>query len=65
MRFCLMLLLLLSAAPAVLFGPATHAASPANDPFEQTWSRTDLPVAAGQVNRTWMWGPEATHRRLS
>ena len=25
--------------------------------FERTWARTDLPVAQGQVNRTWMWGP--------
>ena len=26
--------------------------------FERTWSRTDLPVATGEVDRTWMWGPE-------
>jgi hypothetical protein len=25
-------------------------------PFERTWSRTDRPVAEGQVRRTWMWG---------
>jgi hypothetical protein len=25
--------------------------------FERTWARTDLPVAQGRVNRTWMWGP--------
>jgi hypothetical protein len=24
--------------------------------FERTWARTDEPVAAGQVGRTWMWG---------
>ncbi|MCX2728525.1 thermonuclease family protein (plasmid) [Thermomicrobium sp. 4228-Ro] len=23
-----------------------------------TWARSDLPVAAGRVSRTWMWGPE-------
>jgi hypothetical protein len=26
--------------------------------FEQTWERTDRPVAEGQISRTWMWGPE-------
>jgi hypothetical protein len=26
-------------------------------PFDRTWARTDLPVAQGRVNRTWMWGP--------
>jgi hypothetical protein len=26
--------------------------------FARTWERTDYPVAAGQINRTWMWGPE-------
>lgn len=24
--------------------------------FQATWARTDLPVAVGQVDRTWMWG---------
>ena len=32
--------------------------TPANDPFESRWQRTDGPVASGQVDRTWMWGPE-------
>jgi uncharacterized protein YkwD len=27
--------------------------------FERTWERTDLPVAQGNVDRTWMWGPES------
>ncbi|HUG16438.1 MAG TPA: PQQ-dependent sugar dehydrogenase [Thermomicrobiales bacterium] len=27
--------------------------------FETTWSRTDGPVDAGAVGRTWMWGPTA------
>jgi len=26
--------------------------------FVTLWARTDEPVAAGVVNRTWMWGPE-------
>lgn len=31
--------------------------------FARTWARTDLPVAEGKVNRTWMWGPgPETHR---
>ncbi len=40
---------------------STVAASdpPANRNFLTTWQRTDLPVAAQQVNRTWMWGPDA------
>lgn len=25
--------------------------------FQSTWARTDQPVAQGQANRTWMWGP--------
>ncbi len=27
--------------------------------FQRTWQRTDQPVAAGAVSRTWMWGPQA------
>lgn len=27
--------------------------------FDRTWERTDQPVASGQANRTWMWGPQA------
>lgn len=30
----------------------------ADEAFEQTWERTDKPVADGDVSRTWMWGPE-------
>src|SRR5207244_4210338 len=26
--------------------------------FQQTWARTDGPVAAGQASRSWLWGPE-------
>ncbi|HEX7102515.1 MAG TPA: FxLYD domain-containing protein [Nitrolancea sp.] len=26
--------------------------------FERVWNRTDQPVAAGKINRTWMWGPK-------
>jgi hypothetical protein len=30
---------------------------PSNHPFYLRWSHTDEPVAAGMVDRTWMWGP--------
>jgi hypothetical protein len=35
------------------------AVAPDGEPFARTWARTDKPVADLQVNRTWMWGPEA------
>ena len=28
------------------------------------WERTDRPVANHDVNRSWMWGPEANHIRM-
>ena len=27
-------------------------------PFYLRWARTDLPVSTGEVQRTWIWGPE-------
>lgn len=30
---------------------------PSVDQIVDTWARTDAPVAAKDVNRTWMWGP--------
>ncbi|MEZ4571576.1 MAG: lamin tail domain-containing protein [Thermomicrobiales bacterium] len=38
---------------------AVMAAPPGNRHFENTWERTDRPVAEQQVSRTWMWGPGA------
>src|SRR5688572_19980519 len=35
------------------------AVAPGNPAFQRTWQRPDQPVTAGQVSRTWMWGPEA------
>jgi hypothetical protein len=29
----------------------------ANAAFQRTWERTDKPVASGQVQRSWYWGP--------
>ena len=46
--------MLISAVPA---RPAL-AAEPANAFFQRTWERTDEPVAATAVSRTWVWGPE-------
>lgn len=43
---------LLSSLPAAAETP--KFALPA---FQQTWARTDMLVAVGQVTRTWMWGP--------
>lgn len=53
-RLGLVAVLLIAAVPRV---PAA-AAPPGNAYFERIWARTDRPVADGQVNRTWMWGPE-------
>ena len=46
---------------AGLFAASTSAlaAPPSNRHFQNTWERTDRPVAEQQVSRTWMWGPEA------
>lgn len=50
--FFVLLSAVLGAQPALAFPPE-------GDEAYATWARTDLPVAAGQVSRTWMWGPEA------
>ncbi len=47
-----LLLSLLAHAPLARALPTGH------DAFFDTWARSDLPVAEGQVARTWMWGPE-------
>lgn len=36
----------------------------ANDSLQRTWDRTDEPVAAGMVTRTWLWGAPVTPRVL-
>ncbi len=39
--------------------PGAYAATDFGDThFQSTWAYTDQPVAAGSVNRTWMWGPQ-------
>ena len=49
--------LLLVLASALVTFP-TAAAPTGHDAFLDTWARSDLPVAAGRISRTWMWGPE-------
>ncbi len=47
----------------VVAAPAS-AVSIAGNFFGNTWAHTDQPIAAGQVNRTWMWGPSANTQLL-
>ena len=35
------------------------AVAPSSPHFERIWARTDQPIVADQVDRTWIWGPEA------
>lgn len=41
-----------------------QAQTEVSDPFERTWARTDLPVADGTVDRTWIWGPRPVSAEL-
>jgi endonuclease YncB( thermonuclease family) len=53
------LLLSLAVLLAVVAWPSLATAAPTgHDAFLDTWARSDLPVAEGRVDRTWMWGPE-------
>jgi hypothetical protein len=36
----------------------------ANPAFQRVWERTDKPVASGQVQRSWYWGPTANSQGL-
>jgi hypothetical protein len=56
----LRIVMLVAVCSLVLGGALPVAAyAPADPAFERTWARIDKPVAAGRVDRTWMWGPEA------
>lgn len=57
-RYRLLLCFLLLATSLIVAIPA-GAAPIGNDAYQRTWDRTDKPVAAQQVSRTWMWGPQA------
>ena len=55
-RITLALVLLI--APALLLPASiTNAGEPREATFARAWERTDLPVIAGEVARTWWWGP--------
>jgi hypothetical protein len=43
----------------------TNAAPVRGNAQSWVWARTDMPVAQGVVNRTWMWGPEAMTGQLA
>ena len=58
-RVLVALVLLSSLAVSVSGQREALAISPGDDAFGRTWSRTDLPIAANQATRTWMWGPSA------
>jgi hypothetical protein len=62
-RLPVLSLLVLLIASLLWTGQRTTAAAPRMalqlDPnMQATWERTDLPVARGEVNRSWMWGPQ-------
>ena len=40
-----------------VFFSGTGTAGDIHPHFQQAWERTDRPVASGDANRTWMWGP--------
>lgn len=42
-----------------LFAEPAAAVEPGRAEFQRTWQRTDFPVIEDEVNRTWIWGPEA------
>ncbi len=44
--------------PTNIYEPGGQGNFPfANPAFKRVWDRTDQPVAAGKVSRTWFWGP--------
>ena len=54
------MILALAVLALIAASSSTLAAPPSNRHFQNTWQRTDRPVAEQQVSRTWMWGPGAT-----
>jgi hypothetical protein len=62
-----LLLLILLILLITLLIPPTQAQTGddgfASDAFRQRWSRTDAPVAAGSVTRSWIWGAGVGQRR--
>ncbi|MBX6341799.1 MAG: hypothetical protein IRY97_05025 [Thermomicrobiaceae bacterium] len=60
MKRTLRLLCALALACGLLAAGSASAAPITNPSFEKTWNKTDKPVAAGYVKRTWMWGPSGS-----
>jgi hypothetical protein len=56
---CLSALLAIQLLALALPAQPARAAEIAHASFVSTWQRVDQPVAAGQVSRTWLWGPGA------
>ena len=55
-----MLLAAIITLPLFSFASRPIGAAPAafaDSTFQHTWERTDAPVAAGKVVRSWYWGP--------
>ncbi len=48
-----------SPSPTVTPGPSDSGSA-----ISRVWQRTDKPVADGQVNRTWMWGPKSNSGQI-
>jgi hypothetical protein len=44
--------------------PRVALADVDEDAFNRTWNRTDLPIAAGRVSRSWIWGDPQNGFRL-
>lgn len=67
MRHARFLVLLLALASLLLGTAAQPAAAEmiSGSAFGNTWARTDFPVSAGAVSRTWMWGPTANSLPLT
>ncbi len=54
------LLLILTSGGLALQPAAARRAGPSdNDYFHRLWSRTELPIMAGQASRAWIWGEAA------
>lgn len=51
--------LLVTALPTSAAGPIVW-----DEAFEHVWNRTDLPVNAGIVSRSWYWGPSFDTREM-
>ncbi len=56
-RARLTVVLMMTLVATSIFAPVS-AVIEAEEAFFNTWVRTDQPVAGGQAQRTWLWGPQ-------